>query len=164
MSENTPPSPAPTGRNLEASPEKTFLGLTLGDAIKYLLGLVAGLLLAIFGLWINKSSPHLAISVSESVQFEGKASKFGILSFSVANDGSKEATNVVCAFKIHGARKPDIRATPDILNPQITIQDDMAVIKLASLNQGERLNVVAHIPDVLPDKPTVTVRGDGSSV
>jgi hypothetical protein len=154
VSNTNPPAPEPVPT------EKKIIGLTLGDALKIGIPVIMGLIGIGLTYWINNKSPHLAVVVPAPVQFVGDKSKFGIITFSVTNDGSKKATNIVCLFKTQGAKTVDIKATPAILEPITTIKDETVSIKVASLNPGERLDVIAHIPDVLPTQPDLSVRGD----
>jgi hypothetical protein len=157
MPENNPIPP----ENNSVPPEKKWLGLTLGDVMKFALGLGAGLALAIFGFWLNSSSPHLTFEVSTPLQFQGEKTKFGIITLAVSNEGSKEAENVVCTFNTFGAKDPEIKVTPENLNATTGIKGDVVTVAVPSLNPGERISVVAHTPDVLPDRPKVSVRGKG---
>ena len=158
MSETSSAQPAPP--QPVAPPETVFWGLTKADFVKGIgFSLIVGLIGIGVGYWLNSKAPHLTIAIAAPVQFQGDKNKFGILTFSVTNDGSKEAEDVRCDFKTQGAKNPDIKATPDNLSPALTVKDDNVTIKVASMNPGERLDVVAYVPDVIPEKPDVKVRG-----
>lgn len=162
MSEKAPQK-APAMATFGSSPpqEPKFLYIALSDWGKALIGAIFATAVGIFVGWVNSATPHLTYSVSPPVLFHGEKTKFGIISFSVVNEGTKEAENVVCTFNVSGAKSPEIKVSPDNLNATTTIKNETVAVTIPSLNPAERASVITYIADTLPAKPEVSVRSKG---
>ncbi len=108
LQESPMPDPTPTTPETPATTapeaERKWFGKSPGDWIlAVVIAPIYSLLLLGVGYWLNSSAPHLALNIAPPVQFQGEKTKFGIITFSVTNDGSKTEESVECYFKTQGA-------------------------------------------------------------
>ena len=166
-----PPLPAkPVESSLTTQPTDTtqkkewsFLGVTLADLSKTVIGFVAGVLLSLFGFWLTAKSPHLKVTVPETIMYKGEKNQVSILNVTVTNDGSKEAEEVECWLLIPGTKVQEVKAGPDQLAPVVTMKENKVQIAVKTLNPREDFTVSAllNTPEKPTEQPKVEVRGKG---
>ena len=124
---------------------------------------VGGILTGLFLYNLQSRDPHLTLYAQNTVKFQGERNQFGIVSFSVASDGSKEAEAVECFFDLGGAKIQEARATPENLRAKTEASGGKATVSVERLNPGESVEVVAWVTDAatIPDKIEVSVRAKG---
>jgi hypothetical protein len=156
------PAPTPAATMPAADAERKILGVTLGDITKIVVTFIfASLFGAGVNYWLNTKAPHLTVAVQAPIQFHGEKTTFGIINFSVKNDGSKEAEAIECMFRTGAAKVQEVKVTPEGLNPVIALKDNKITVNIAMLNVGETLFVSTYVTEALPEKPDVSVRGKG---
>ncbi len=143
--------------------ERSFLGVTLADLSKTVIGLVVGVLLTLFGFWLTARSPHLKVTVPETIMYKGEKNQVSILNVTVTNDGSKEAEEVECWLLIPGTKVQEVKAGPDQLAPVVTTKENKVQIAVKTLNPREDFTISAllNTPEKLTEQPKVEVRGKG---
>ncbi len=143
--------------------ELSFLGVTLADLSKTVIGLVVGVLLSLFGFWLTAKSPHLKVTVPETIMYKGEKNQVSILNVTVTNDGSKEAEEVECWLLIPGTKVQEVKAGPDQLAPVVTTKENKVQIAVKTLNPREDFTISAllNTPEKLTEQPKVEVRGKG---
>ncbi len=143
--------------------EWSFLGVTLADLSKTVIGLVVGVLLTLFGFWLTARSPHLKVTVPETIMYKGEKNQVSILNVTVTNDGSKEAEEVECWLLIPGTKVQEVKAGPDQLAPVVTTKENKVQIAVKTLNPREDFTISAllNTPEKLTEQPKVEVRGKG---
>lgn len=142
---------------------RQLLGVPIGTYLIAVITLVLGFFLGLLTNWWNAKEPHLRVTVSDVITFQGETTEFGIINFSVTNDGSKEATEIECFCTLWGCTIHDAQASPTPLHAVVNKKDDTMLITLDLLNVGETLQIsaVAANPASIPTRPDVTVRGRG---
>lgn len=155
MAESKPGDTAPT------PPEQKFLGITQADTVKMVAACVLGIAGTLIVNWWTSKEAHLAIRLDDTVRFKGDKSQIGINTFSVTNEGSKEADGVECSFEMEGAQ--EVQAYPPSLHAVVKVTGTKIEIVVPTLNRGERLQVstLGSNASTMPDKLDVTVRGKG---
>lgn len=159
------PAPGPQG-NVPAMPlpvpQPTLLGLTLGDYVRMVGTCLLGIVATSFLFWLTTKAPYLRQTPPMVIAYAGK-SKIGIYAFTVTNDGSKEAEDVVCTFDCPECNIKEVTAIPPALSPGIEGKDSHATVKVALLNPREFLTVwvIVDRPEKLLQKCDLSVRGRG---
>ena len=143
--------------------EWSFLGVTQAELSKTLITLVVGSLLTVFGFWLNAKSPHLKVTVPETVVYKGEKNQLSIVNVTVTNDGNKEAEEVECWLLFTGAKIQEVKAGPDQLAPVVTTKENKVQIAVKTLNPREDFTISALVstPEKLSEQPKVEVRGKG---
>ena len=151
------PVPDPTKK------EWTFLGINRADYVKISLGLFTGAMLCLFAFWVNWRSPHLKVTIPDTIVFKGEKNQLGIVNVTVSNDGSKEAEEVECWVNLAGSKIQEVKASPEHLNAVVTSKDDKVKVDVHLLNPKEDLLISALIsnPEKLPEKAKIEVRAKG---
>ena len=144
--------------------ERQLLGVGISDVLKTSMGVMLGILGTLFVGWWTAKEPHLRYSVSEPIQFPGEKLKVGIVNVFVTNDGSKEAKSLEVSLGLKGTKIQEVKTSPEIMKPIITITGDKCFLTLPILNQGETLQVstFAYDADKLDGKPNASVRAGGA--
>jgi hypothetical protein len=153
-----------TDNDLESRSQTQFLRLPSEDWTKIIASVFTGAMLAVFVFWLNSKAPFLRKTVPETVTFQGAKNQFGLATCSVANDGTKEAEDVVCSFALRSSVTPEIKITPDSLGAKTDIRKDGSIfVHIGTLNPGESFQVSATTtdPTLLPQKLDFSVRGKG---
>ncbi len=145
----------------------SLLGVSKGDYVKIvagiIFGLVPGILIALFGFWLNSKTPHLKVRVPDTIVYKGEKSKLGIVNVNVTNDGSQQAEDIECMLSLPETKIQEVKVAPEILHPTIESSNDKITVRVKSLNPGEDflISALANNPDKLPAETKVEVRGKG---
>ena len=157
MSDSANPLPAvPVGR--------AVLGLGLGGWTMMIGSCLVTAICAYFVGLLNTKAPYLRQSPPTVVAYGSTTNRIGIYAFTVTNDGSKEAEDIVCSFNCPDCHIKEIAATPQTVSPVFESKgDSYATVKVALLNPKEFVSVWVLVdrPEKLLEKCEVSVRGRG---
>jgi hypothetical protein len=174
----------------EATKRNTFLAVPVADWVKIGIGLMLGIGTMLFSNWWTSKAPFLRYTPADTVVFQGDKNRFGLVTCSVTNEGSKEAEDVEVFVDLADSPFVEVKASPETLQPVVKWENEPAVpaigfydpkeeakkrdlppprrgnhahVTVKLLNQGESLQVLAMAsnPDKLPTRPEFTVRGKG---
>ncbi len=142
--------------------ERHFLVMLVGDWAKMGLTFILGIITAGLLGWWNAKEPHIKFSVSDPIQFPGEKLKVGIVNVLVSNDGTRYAKDLEVDLRLKGTRIQEVKTTPEILRPNITISGDKCFLTLPRLNHNETLQIssLAYDADKLEGHPDVSVRAE----
>src|SRR4051794_36994246 len=116
------------------SQKRKFLGVEGHEFTKLIFGCFLGIVGTLALTWWTSKSPHLKVIVPETVIFQGDKDRFGLVNFTVINDGSKKADNVECTMTLESTTIQDAKITPTALNSKADIKGDTVKFGVHHLN------------------------------
>ena len=114
--------------------------------------------------FVQTKAPNLSYSVQDTLPFQGGDQTLGIYHVVLENDGGTLVRNVVFNVKINDALISNWKTSVDKQIPyDYSINNDTIVLTFVTLNPSEKveLSILATTKTILPNKPEVSVRGEG---
>ena len=106
----------------------------------------------LLAVWLFAKEPHLSYRVNETVSFQSDKNFISIATFTVTNDGNKEAVDVLCSFDTPGVE--DVQLLPADLHAKKDKASNGTGMEVSAprMIPGEELQVSIYFKNITPPK------------
>lgn len=103
-------------------------------------------------VWLYAKEPHLSYRVNETVSFQSDKNFISITTFTVTNDGNKEAVDIQCSFDTPGVE--DVQLFPaDLHAKKEKLPNSTGTeVPVPRMIPGEELQVSIYFKNITPPK------------